>query len=130
MTDVPAPDTAHPSLEHAAPFVRERLAAGRRDPVRISTVRRAWASYGDPDDTRPTTAPSTSTTLEIRRCAGLAPATIDPVLWDARYTWTVAVDPRNGRWIAGPATLETHPIASLPDDTITTNPTADRVTPR
>lgn len=127
---VPMPDTAHPSLEGYADPVRRYLIDGGRDPIRIPAPMRLSATFHEPGDEIAMSAEiPPPVTLEIRRCAGAVPFVGDPLTTDARYVWTAAVDPRNGRHIAGnPAELgavEVHvsadltdPITSSPDDTI------------
>lgn len=93
----PAPNTAHPSLERHAEFVRQLMDRGEyrvllaapRPPLhRMLTI--DPAAPIELDDRDPTV-------LDVRRAAGAAPWVGDPFVWE----WRVAVDPKTNRWVAG-----------------------------
>jgi hypothetical protein len=98
----PAPNTAHPSFERQAPFVRDMIA---RDECRVllpAPGKPLWRLVTEPD-TVPEMPPD-PIVLDVRRCWSLAPWTERPYV----YMWRVGVEASTNRWVAGDSWAE-HP---------------------
>lgn len=102
----PAPNTAHPSFERKARFVRELI---DRDEYRVlipAPMKARFLAVDDPAPEMSVEMPSDPIALEVRRCWALAP-------WSGRpfvYMWRVAVEASTNRWVAGDSWAEHPPL--------------------
>lgn len=105
----PGPNTAHPSFEQQAPFVR-RLMDEDRYMVHLPVHKPLWRFIAEPE-TDPTADGPKTVTLVVRKVATtLAPYVGDPY----GYVWRVAVDESTNRWVSGDAWVETLPPEPFP----------------
>lgn len=101
----PAPNTAHPYFDHAAPFVRRLMDEGKHVVLLPGPIKPLYHYLIDlePD---PTSIQDTRVVLDVRRVSEPAPYVGDPF----DYRWRVAVD-RHGRWVAGDSWPQYRPVS-------------------
>jgi hypothetical protein len=102
---VPEPMTEHPHYTGMAMALRDMLAQKAGDVVVPELRPLAVAYFDQPSEKQTSDALIRRRTLTRKKCAGPAPATIDPRWEQAVYVWDVLVDDI-GRHVAGPARLE------------------------
>jgi hypothetical protein len=98
--------TEHPHYAGIAEMLRGSLERKPMDVQIAEPSAPAWATYGSEPSEKPTSdLPTRRRILVWKKCAGPAPATIDPLWEQAWYRWDALVDDL-GRHVAGPATLD------------------------
>lgn len=99
----PAPNTAHPSFERQARFVRDLIAQGKHRVLLPAPMKAMWRRIAEPEQQVPDLPPD-PIVLDVQRCFALAPWTE----WPYVYMWRVAVEQSTNRWVAGDSWVE-HP---------------------